>query len=156
MKILKLKNLFMMIIPIGLSILLASCDEERTPVQFRTAEGYSVLNSIKNDGGYEKEFTTQEDFDKYFGKATTMSASPTPINFEKEFAAAFIAPLSNMETTINVDSVIWNGRQTEMYLSIETGDTLNQQIRPVKIILIDKQYEGKLTSFVTSYEPKRK
>ncbi|MDL2223685.1 hypothetical protein LJB92_00025 [Bacteroidales bacterium OttesenSCG-928-M06] len=110
------------------------------------------MNTVKNDGAYEKMFTSQKEFDKYFGKAATMSSLPTSIDFEKEFVGAFIAPQTDRETTIIVDSVIWNGKKTEIWLSMKVGDKMSYAIRPVKMLLIDKQYNRGLTSFVTNYE----
>lgn len=137
---------------IGISLFIASCNKENAKIDYKTADGYFILNSIENDGAYEKKFASREDFDKYFGMATTMNSTPTNIDFNKDFAAAYIMPVTNLETTINVDSVIWNGHKTEMWLSIQTGDTMSYSIRPVKILLIDKKYNGEVTSFVTSYK----
>jgi len=138
----------------GINFLMISCDENRTKINYRTAEGYFVLNTIENDGAYEKKFTSKEDFDKYFGMGATMNSSPTPIDFNNEFAAAYIMPITTLETTIKVDSVIWNGKKNEMWLSIQTGDSMTYSVRPVKILLIDKKYDGEVTSFVTNYDTK--
>ena len=148
-----IKKVLTFFLPVGISVLLFACSNEHTKLNYKTAEGYFVLNTVKNEGGYEKKFTTKEDFDKYFGMATTMNTTPTAINFDKEFVAAYIAPETDMETTINVDSVIWNGNQTEMWLDIKTGKKLSYTIRPVKLLLIDKKYDKKLNSFVTGYQP---
>ena len=135
-----------------LGVILISCSENGTRIDYKTAEGYFVLNTIKNEGAYEKKFTTQESFDKYFGKAAVMGKFPTAIDFDKEFAIAYIAPETQVETQIEVDSVIWNGKKVEMWLSIQTGDSMSYTIRPVKLLLIDKNYNGNVTSFVTGYE----
>jgi len=132
-----------------------SCNEKGEQIQYKEAEGYFVLNSVKNEGAYDKKITTKEEFDKYFGMAATMASSPTVIDFDKEFVAAYILPVSNMETKITVDSVVWTGKQAEMWLSIETGDSLSYSIRPFKMLLIDKKYDENVTSFVTSYKTKQ-
>ena len=155
MKVFTMNKLSIILIAIAfLSISLSSCNNQRTKVQYETAEGYFILNTVKNDGAYEKKFSTKEEFDSYFGTAATMSSLPTPIDFDKKFAAAYILPVTNTATTINVDSVIWNGNKTEMWLSIKSGDELSYSTRPVKIILIDKKYGGDVTTYVTGYDIK--
>jgi len=154
MKNLKLSGLLAILVIIGINFFMTSCKEETSSIDYKAADGYFVLNSVKDKGAYEKKFTSKEDFDKYFGTAATMNSSPTLINFDNEFAAAYIMPQTNVETTIKVDSVIWNGSKTEMWLSIQTGDTLSYIMRPVKILLIDKKYDAGLSSFVTDYKKK--
>lgn len=150
------KSILVPLIIIEISFFMVSCNREHAKIDYRTAEGYFVLNSIENNGAYEKKFSSKEDFDKYFGMATTMNSIPTAINFDTEYAAAYIMPVTNLETIIKVDSLIWNGKKAEMWLSIQTGDTMSYSIRPVKILLIDKKYNGGITSFVTSYNTKDK
>jgi len=152
MKILNFNSIAIMLILMGAVISFVSCGGKQDKIDYRMAEGYYVLNSVKNEGAYEKKINSQEEFDRLFGTAATMNAAPTPIDFSKEFAAAYIMPVTDMETTVKVDSVLWNGHKTEMYLSISTGAKQSYSLRPVKILLIDKQYDGGLTSFVTDYK----
>lgn len=154
MKSVPYKLMVFTVISLGITINLMSCREKNNKIPYRSAEGYFVLNTIENAGAYEKKFTTKDEFDRYFGSATTMNSSSTPIDFDKEFAIAFIAPITDMETDILVDSVLQNGNQTEIYLSIETGKTMSYSIRPVKILVIDRKYNGELTSFVNRYKTK--
>lgn len=145
------KNMKSLMMVFLMSIILVSCKEQETKINYKIAEGYFVLNTVPNNGAYDKKITTQKEFDEHFGMATTMNSTPTHLDFDREFVAAYILPETDMQTSVEVDSVCWNGRQTEMYLSLYTGEKQTYTIRPVKILLIDKKYEGGLTTFVNHY-----
>lgn len=151
MKIRIIPKSFVTLITLFTGIVLISCNKQGTKIDYKTAEGYFVLNSIPNNGAYDKKITTNEEFNEYFGAAATMNSTPTVINFDSEFVAAYILPETNMQTSIDVDSVVWNGQKTEMYLSLYTGEEQSYSIRPVKILVIDKKYDGGVTTFVNHY-----
>lgn len=124
--------------------MLAGCvDSKRTQVDYKQAEGYFVRNDVEQGNRAEK-IDSQEEFDRWFGGATTMAVRPTPIDFSKEFVAAVILDETDRAQQVRVDSLVWNGSKLDIYYSILSGAYQSYTIRPLSILIIDRAYDGKL------------
>jgi|GEM_PF-1970640 len=125
-----------------LCLILFGCSKSEK-IEYKEATGYFVRNDAVS-GNMAEKITSQEQFDKYFGTAATMSQRPTAIDFSKEFVAAVILAETDKATKIRTDSLIWNGSKLDFYYSILTGEKQTFTTRPVSILIIDRKYDAKL------------
>ena len=115
--------------------------EEQT-VEFKTAENYFVKNTIKET--VPTKITTQTDFDKYFGMATTMgeNGKPTPIDFSKEFVIVVDHPETSLKTEITPISLEEKGSDVVLNYTITEGEDAGFTIRPFVMIIVNKDSDG--------------
>ncbi|MDL2320688.1 hypothetical protein LJC45_06120 [Alistipes sp. OttesenSCG-928-B03] len=109
-------------------------------VPYTLAEGYFVHNNFNGRGGFK--ITTQENFNTFFGMAATMGMTPTPIDFTKQFAVAYIALPTDTETRMSVDRVMREDGGVRIYYKEDTGVKQSFTIRPFVLLLIDKKYDA--------------
>ncbi len=136
-------------------LILAACDNKQfsTPAE----EGKDVTKEVafeiaknyffKNDQAIptSPKITTEEDFEKLFGMATTMGedGKPTEIDFTKKFVLAIVLPVTDIETEIIPIKVVEKNDTLHYTYKINTGEKLFFTIQPISIILLDKQYAPK-------------
>jgi len=138
--IITMKNNF--VYALIMCLVFAGCSKSNK-VEYKEAAGYFVRNDVAG-GTIVEKITSQEQFDKYFGMATTMSQQPTAIDFSKEFVAAIILPQSNQANEIKIDSLVHNGSKLNLYYSVSGGNNQNYEPRPLSILIIDRKHEGDL------------
>ena len=142
-------------------------NEESSEVAFEVAKNYFFKNgrsseshpSLLEDGRvvtdegkvndqvfpeYPK-ITTEEEFNKLFGMATTMGndGKPTAIDFTKQFVLAIVLPETDFATEINPVKVEEKGDSLLYTYDVKTGEKQTFSIQPVSIIILDKKYENK-------------
>lgn len=148
-----------------LTILLAviACSEKQTApignetenkdVPFEVARNYFFKNNsaILPDN---PQITTEEEFNKFFGMATTMGkdGKPTAIDFSKQFVIAVVLPVTDIETEINPVKVEEKGDSLLYSYEIKKGEKQSYSIQPVSIIILDKKYEEKEVVLVNNQE----
>ena len=117
--------------------------EENSDVAFEVAKNYF----FKNDQVIPEypKITTEEEFNKFFGMATTMGkdGKPTAIDFTKQFVLAIVLPVTDIATEINPVKVEEKGDSLLYTYDVKTGEKQSFTIQPVSIIILDKQYENK-------------
>lgn len=124
----------------GLDAAAASGPSSDQTVPYIVAENYFVNNSVQNP--VPDKITSQADFDKYFGKASTMGASgkPTPIDFDKQFVIALDHPTTTKKTEIIPVGLIKNGSDIVFNYRVTEGDSLSFSIHPLLVLVVDNQY----------------
>ena len=115
-------------------------NKESGEVPFTVAKNYFYNHNV---GIPSTKITTQEDFQKHFGMATTMGeeGKPTAIDFSKQFVANFILPASKWPMEINPLKVEAQGDTLFYNYDIKVGQKQSYWSQPVSIIIIDKEYE---------------
>ena len=91
------------------------------------------------------KITSENEFNKLFGMATTMSeeGKPTKIDFAKQFVLAIVLPVTDDATEVNPIKVEEKGDTLLYTYNVMKGEKQTYSIQPVSIIIIDKKYENK-------------
>ena len=122
-------------------------------VSFEVAKNYFFKNG-KDILPANPKITTEEEFSKLFGMATTMSkdGKPTPIDFGKQFVLAVVLPVTDFETEINPVKVEEKGDSLFYSYEVKTGEKQSFSIQPISIIILNKKYENKEIVLVNEQE----
>ena len=122
-------------------------------VSFEVAKNYFFKNG-KDILPANPKITTEEEFSKLFGMATTMGkdGKPTPIDFGKQFVLAVVLPVTDFETEINPVKVEEKGDSLFYSYEVKTGEKQSFSIQPISIIILDKKYENKEIVLVNDQE----
>ena len=90
------------------------------------------------------KITTEEEFSKLFGMATTMGedGKPTEIDFTKQFVLAIVLPVTDIATEITSVKLEAKGDSLFYTYNVKTGEKQSFTIQPVSIIILDKKYEN--------------
>ena len=135
-------------------IALAACNSRQTTapatdgasseVAFEVAKNYFVKNNAEALPASPK-ITSEEEFGKLFGMATTMGedGKPTAIDFNKQFAVAIVLPVTDVATEITPVKVEEKGDSLFYTYEVTTGENQSFSIQPASIIILDKKYEDK-------------
>ncbi|MCR4583779.1 MAG: hypothetical protein K5764_09575 [Prevotella sp.] len=146
-------------------MVLAACGNKQTAVPELEVVSdskeiaYEVANNyfFKNDVGILPEnpkITSEEEFNKLFGMATTMgeNGTPTEIDFTRQFVLAIVLPVTEFSTEIIPVSVVEKGDSLLYTFEIKTGEKQTFSIQPVSIIILDKKYANKKIVLVSDRE----
>lgn len=125
---------------------------ESSEVAFEVAKNYF----FKNDQVIPEypKITTEEEFNKLFGMATTMGkdGKPTAIDFTKQFVLATVLPETDFATEINPVKVEEKGDSLLYTYEVKSGEKQSFRIQPVSIVVLDKKYENKRVVLVNERE----
>ena len=112
--------------------------EEIVEVPFKVAQNY-FYNNVGNPATM---ITDAESFAKSFGMATVMGdkGKPTDIDFNKEFLIDVIFPVTTWEMEVNPIKVEAKGDTLYYSYNVSVGKKLSYSIRPISIVIIDKEY----------------
>ena len=125
---------------------------EDSEVAFEVAKNYF----FKNDQVIPEypKITTEDEFNKLFGMATTMGkdGKPTAIDFTKQFVLAIVMPETDFATEINPMKVEEKGDSILYTYEVKIGEKQSFSIQPVSIIILDKKYENKRVVLVNDRE----
>ena len=117
-------------------------------IPFTIANPYFVKNTVPQGQLENPKIETIEEFEKYFGSATTMGedGKPTPIDFNMQFIIAVLGSDTDIETNIVPVSLQKNSQNQIVYTyKIETkGANRSFTIRPFSIIIVDKSNTGEV------------
>ena len=114
---------------------------EAKTIKYKKAENYFVRNDYKACG--LKKFTTQAEFDRCFGMATTMGRNgrPTEIDFSRSFVIACIMHDTDYSTDIRPVSVRTSGDDCiTVRSSIKRGEKQSYTQRPFYMIVVSRKY----------------
>ena len=111
-------------------------------IAFKTAKNYFINNTVKE--AVPVKITTQEEFDKYFGKAATMgeNGKPTPIDFSKEYVIVVNNPDTNKKTDITPISLDKIAKDLVFQYAINEGEDIGFTMHPFLMIVVEKNIEG--------------
>lgn len=114
-----------------------------TAVPFTKAENYFIKNGANLPDNHK--ITDKDTFNSIFGMATTMgeNGKPTEIDFDKSFVIAVEEGPVQKETTMTPDLLInhYDG-QLVFHYNVKQGADISYTIRPVLIIIVDKNLEN--------------
>ena len=133
-------------------IALAACNFNRLYIETRSAAEEVAFEEaknyfFKNDQTIpaSPKITSEEEFHKLFGMATTMGkdGKPTPIDFSRQFVLAIVHPVTDVATEI-VPVKVMVKRDTLFYdYELKVGEKQSFSIQPVSIIILDKKYSNR-------------
>ncbi len=112
-------------------------------IPYTVAEGYFVNNTLKEK--VNTSITAQDEFDKYFGMAATMSSLPTKIDFSNEYVISITKSTTKYNTTLTPVNLkrTPDGNLSFTY-RIEKGEKRSYAIRPCLLIVVPKTVTGKI------------
>jgi len=123
---------------------LVSCKEEQeTAVPFKQATNYFFRNDAEIPS--DVKITDKATFESLFGMAAVMGENgmPTAIDWDKEFVIAIVKPKTQADMTMEPLSLIAKGKTlVYKYCVTEEPGNLSYTIRPVLLIIVDKQWEN--------------
>jgi len=134
----------------------AACEEQKvtTPVAetteveskevtFEVADNYFFNNDQQIP--VSPKITSEEEFNKLFGVATTMGeeGNPTVIDFTKKFVLAIVLPVTSVETEIVPVKIVQQGDSLFYTYEVKTGEQQTHSIQPISIVMLDKELENK-------------
>jgi len=113
----------------------------RENIPFNVAKNYFVKNNV-NEGLLTLKISTQEDFDKYFGMATTMNqkGKPTPIDFSEGYVIAVICETSTKNINITPESLVQDGSKIDFTYQIIEGVKQTYKSRVSLILIVNNKY----------------
>ena len=129
-------------------IALTSCksqqavDNTTQQVTFGVAKNYFFKNGQTIPAN--PKITTEEEFRKLFGMATTMGTDgkPTEIDFTRQFALAIVLPATDIDTEISPVQVKAQGDSLFYTYDVHIGEKQSFTTKPLSIIILDKKYEN--------------
>ena len=112
---------------------------ESSEVAFEVAKNYFFKNG-QVIPEYPK-ITTEEEFNKLFGMATTMgeSGKPTAINFAKQFVLAIVLPETDFATEISPVKVEEKGDSLIYTYDVKTGEKQSFTIHHTRQAIREKK-----------------
>lgn len=115
-----------------------------TSVPFTEAQHYFVKNTYKEGQLTNPKISTQEDFEKFFGMASTMgpNGKPTPIDFTKQYVIAVIGNVTDKATTLSVNSLKQKGDTITLSYKQLEGEKQSYTIQPLLLLTVDNQFQG--------------
>ncbi len=154
----KAKVFSIAIIAIAAMTLLSSCKQNQqqneanpeeailgkpSEVSYTVAQNYFIKNGAVLPENHK--ITDQETFNQIFGMATTMgeNGKPTEIDFDKNFVIAVETGPVQKETTLTPEYLInHHDGKLVFHYAIKQGEDISYTIRPVLIIIVDKNLEN--------------
>ena len=111
-------------------------------VAFEVAKNYFFKNDQTIPAS--PKITTEEEFNRLFGMATTMGedGKPTEIDFTKQFVLAIVLPVTDIAMEITPVKLEAKGDSLFYTYDVKTGEKQSFTIQPVSIIILDKKYEN--------------
>lgn len=113
-------------------------------VPYTEGHNYFVNNSYTEDRLPAATITTREEFDTVFGKAPVMGSLPTPVDFDTQYVIAVIEPMTDEAVYLEVESLVKIGDKLIMTYSRETGDRRSYSVRPMLMLVVDREYAGEV------------
>ena len=111
-------------------------------VAFEVAKNYFFKNDQTIPAS--PKITTEEEFNKLFGMATTMGedGKPTEIDFTKQFVLAIVLPVTDIATEITPVKLEAKGDSLFYTYDVKTGEKQSFTIQSVSIIILDRKFEN--------------
>ncbi len=136
-------NRVVLIIVAAVSALMLSACSEKVP--YTVADHYFLKNDVA--GEVPSKLSNRADFEKYFGMAAVMGVNglPSAIDFDNQYVIAVTEPQTNMNTEIQPVSLT-RGKDHKVVFKykVELGDDVSYSIRPILIIIVNKNFDGEV------------
>lgn len=111
-------------------------------ITYKKAENYFVKNDVT--GTVPTKITSQEEFDNYFGMATTMgeNGKPTAIDFSKEYVIVIDHIPTKNKTEIILSGIEKKGEDILVNYTINEGENAGFEMRPFLMLIVNKDTDG--------------
>lgn len=144
----------MLFICIVLLSVLSACNSGKTEqkteivatnVEYKIAKNYFIKNDV--NGVVPDKITTQSEFEKYFGMATTMGpdGTPTPIDFSKEYVIVADYNPSVRDVILSPASLTLKEGVLNLEYKAEEGEESGFTSRPFLMIIVANGIQGEVT-----------
>lgn len=121
-------------------LVMSSCAGGRQ-VEWTLADRYFVNNNAPKQTSLK--FTSQQQFDQYFGMAAAMGkdGQPTPIDFSRQMVVAKIFPVTDVRTEVKPLGLtrLDDGR-IELRYQVSIGQRQSYTTQPFLLLIVDKKY----------------
>ena len=111
-------------------------------IPYTQADRYFVRNDYVAAEHPDPRIRTAAEFEKIFGMAAVMGASPTQINFTTQDVIAIIEAASDLNPQITIRSLKKEGDQLVVRYLVSYGQKTTYTIQPALLLLIDKKQTG--------------
>lgn len=136
-----MNRLFLM----GISMmLLSSC---ASGIKYQEARNYFVNSNAPQQTS--TKITSQQEFDRFFGMATTMAkdGKPTKVDFTKQFVVPIILPVTDQATEIKDVKIKKSksagaGDNLLVTYRVDRGEHRSFSIQPCRILILDNQWKN--------------
>ncbi|MFV0531105.1 MAG: hypothetical protein ACK5MD_06665 [Flavobacteriales bacterium] len=157
-----MKNIILWLFTIGI----ISCNSENTPKNIsqmndtsanRYAQNFELQQLegyfLKNDISLEKDvnsmvFSTEEEFNAYFGVAKTMNNTVPPIDFNTERVAAILITPTNLKIDFSIINTQKTGTELQVVYTLIKGKKQSFTTAPVYLFKIPKNNTLQSIEFV--------
>ena len=126
--------------------------DESGIVAFEEAKNYFFKNG--QEIPISPKITSEADFNKLFGMATTMGkdGKPTAIDFSKQFVLAIVLPVTDMAMEIKPQKVEVKNDSLFYSYEVKSGEKQSFSIQPISIIILDKKYVNNVIVLINEQE----
>ncbi len=132
---------------VGISVNDKVLENTDSEIPFSVADNYSLKEDANIKQLRDHKITSQKEFDKYFEvAATSKNEEETSIDFSKQYAIVVVGKATKKSSVYDVNYLRIKGSQIELSYNIEEGEKQKNTQQPVLIILVDKKYQGDITS----------
>ncbi len=111
-------------------------------VNYTVAKNYFFKNNAEIPAN--PKISSADEFQSLFGMAAVMGkdGAPTAIDFSKQFVLAVVLPVTDIYTEVQpVDVKAQDGELVYEY-SVKTGEKMSYSMRPMALIVLDREYDG--------------
>ncbi len=118
----------------------------RNNVSYKLAKNYFVRNDANLSGFSSPKIETEKAFEAMFGAAAVMGDenTPTPIDFNRQYAIAIINPVTDSATDLSVEHVQKAGDLITIAYTETIGEKQTMQTRPFLSLVLDRKDEGRI------------
>ena len=127
-------------------LLLSSCGTNKTMMEQSAIVNYTEARNYFHIGNETKpiikKITSKQILAQEFGEAAFMGkdGEPTKIDFNNNFAIAYILPKTNRKTVLAPLSLILKKNHLELQYKLEQGKVQSYYTQPFFIIVVNKKY----------------
>lgn len=117
-----------------------------TDVPYTEAKNYFVKNTFKEGQLSNPKISSQQQFDAVFGMARTMgeNGKPTPIDFTRQYVIAIVIPVTNIATTLSVNTLKQKDNAIILNYDVEEGKKQSYSTQPALLLIVDSTYQGEV------------
>lgn len=114
------------------ALALSACGGE---IRFSEAESYFVKNTVQT---VPDLITTAEQRDSVFGMATTMSSTPTSVDFDTEAIVPVALPETDVVTEVSIASIRVEDDTLVVSCEVKRGEKVSYTTRPLALAVVKK------------------
>jgi len=132
---------------LGLTLVFSCAEQKSSAIPYSEAQNYFLKNDAKESGNDFIKVESKEDFDKLFGAAARMGENgmPTNIDFSKDYVIVLMTKPTTKTTDIVVKDITKDKDNVLITYSVSEGAENSYTIKPVKILVVSKEYDGNIS-----------